>query len=197
MMEKVFSHLIDQLMLLPGIGKKTAQRLGFYILKMETGAARKIGQAIIDVKEKILLCKSCSNIAERDLCSICANPGRDSQKILVVEEPNILYAIEKTGEYRGLYHVLHGTYSPVSDGRMPERTIQGLVERLKNGGITEVIIATSPNIDGEATALYLAHLIRPSGTKVTRIACGIPVGADLEYADEVTLAKSLGGRREM
>ncbi len=196
-MEKVFSQLIDQLTLLPGIGKKTAQRLAFYILKMEIEAAKKIGQAIINVKDQIILCKVCNNISEGDLCSICANPGRDSQKILVVEEPSILYAIEKTGEYRGLYHVLHGTYSPGLDREMPGRTIQNLFERLKKGGVAEIIIATSPNIDGEATALYLAHLIRPLGMKITRIACGIPVGADLEYADEVTLAKSLEGRREV
>jgi len=197
-MEKgTFTYLIDQLMELPGIGRKTAQRLAFYILKMPAEEAKKIGQAIVDVKEKLSFCKICNNIAEGEICSICASPNRDTQKVLVVEEPSTLYAIEKTGEYRGIFHVLLGALSPLSGTAAADVTIKNLIERLEKGGVSEVIIATNPNIEGEATAIYLTRLIKPLEIKVTRIACGIPVGVDLEYADEVTLAKSLEGRREI
>jgi recombination protein RecR len=192
-----FACLIEQLMELPGVGRKSAQRMAFYILKMPTEAAKKIGQAIIDVKETLSFCKICNNISEGEICAICSSPNRESHKLVVVEEPSTLYAIERTGEYKGLYHVLLGALSPLSETNGTELTIKNLIERLEKGGISEVIIATNPNIEGEATAIYLTRLIKPLNIKVTRIACGIPVGVDLEYADEVTLAKSLEGRREI
>lgn len=192
-----FAYLIEQLMELPGVGRKSAQRMAFYILKMPAEAAKKIGQAIIDVKDMLSFCKICNNISEGEICTVCASPNRDSQRVVVVEEPSTLYAIERTGEYKGLYHVLLGALSPLSEANGMELTIKNLIERLEKGGISEVIIATNPNIEGEATAIYLTRLIKPLNIKVTRIACGIPVGVDLEYADEVTLAKSLEGRREI
>lgn len=192
-----FAYLIEQLMELPGVGRKSAQRMAFYILKMPTEPAKKIGQAIIDVKDLLSFCKICNNISEGEICTICSSPNRDSQKVVVVEEPSTLYAIERTGEYKGLYHVLLGALSPLSETNGTELTIKNLIERLEKGGISEVIIATNPNIEGEATAIYLTRLIKPLNIKVTRIAFGIPVGVDLEYADEVTLAKSLEGRREI
>lgn len=193
----IFAHLIEQLMELPGIGRKSAQRLAFYILKMSPEEAKKIGQAIIDVKDRLSFCRICNNITEGEICAICASPNRETHKVVVVEEPSTLYAIERTGEYKGLYHVLLGALSPLSGNASPDLTIKNLIERLEKGGISEVIIATNPNIEGEATAIYLTRLIKPLGIKVTRIATGIPVGVDLEYADEVTLVKSLEGRREL
>ncbi len=197
----VFNTLIEQLMALPGVGKKTAERYAFFILKMPEEQARKIAIAIIDAKDKLKHCKICNSMAEDAVCHICANGARDPQKILVVEEANTLYAIEKSGEYKGLYHVLHGTYSPLSDsGGAAGAAISSLMERIKqsmNFGISEIILALSPNIEGEATALYLTRMIKPYGIKVTRIACGIPAGSDIEYADEVTLMKSLEGRRDV
>jgi recombination protein RecR len=203
-MEKkgVFNTLIEQLMALPGVGKKTAERYAFFILKMPEESARKIATAILDAKDKLQHCRICMSMAEEEVCKICANGARDPQKILVVEEANTLYAIEKSGEYKGLYHVLHGTYSPLSESGAggASTSINALMDRIKQGmsfGISEVILATSPNIEGEATALYLARMIKPFGVKVTRIACGIPAGSDIEYADEVTLIKSLEGRRDV
>src|SRR3569832_286986 len=190
----IFAHLIEQLMELPGIGRKSAQRLAFYILKMSPEEAKKIGQAIIDVKDRLSFCRICNNITEGEICAICASPSRETNKVVVVEEPSTLYAIERTGEYKGLYHVLLGALSPLSGNASPDLTIKNLIERLEKGGVSEVIIATNPNIEGEATAIYLTRLIKPLNIKVTRIATGIPVGVDLEYADEVTLAKSLEGR---
>jgi recombination protein RecR len=194
----VFETLIEQLMQLPGVGRKTAERFAFFILKMPSEPAKKIATAIIDSKEKLLLCKVCNNLTEEETCRICQNGSRDHQKILVVEEANTLAAIEKSGEYKGLYHVLHGTCSPLSDNE-GGHTVKGLIERVRSEAnpILEVILATSPNMDGEATALYIARLIKPFGVKVTRIACGVPAGSDIEYADEVTLVKSLEGRREV
>jgi len=193
----IFAHLIEQLMELPGIGRKSAQRLAFYILKMSPEEAKKIGQAIIDVKDRLSFCRICNNITEGEICAICASPNRETNKVVVVEEPSTLYAIERTGEYKGLYHVLLGALSPLSGNASPDLTIKNLIERLEKGGVSEVIIATNPNIEGEATAIYLTRLIKPLNIKVTRIATGIPVGVDLEYADEVTLIKSLEGRREL
>ena len=193
----IFAHLIEQLMELPGIGRKSAQRLAFYILKMSPEEAKKIGQAIIDVKDRLSFCRICNNITEGEICAICASPSRETNKVVVVEEPSTLYAIERTGEYKGLYHVLLGALSPLSGNASPDLTIKNLIERLEKGGVSEVIIATNPNIEGEATAIYLTRLIKPLNIKVTRIATGIPVGVDLEYADEVTLVKSLEGRREL
>jgi len=194
----VFLTLIEQLMQLPSVGKKTGERYAFSILKMPSDVAKKIAAAIIDAKDKLFFCKICNNMTEAETCPICLNGGRDRQKILVVEETNTLCAIEKTGEYKGLYHVLHGTCSPLDHGETGDSIAQCFMERIKRGeGLSEIIIATSPNIDGEATALYLTRLIKPFGIKVTRIACGIPAGCDIEYADEVTLIKSLEGRREI
>jgi recombination protein RecR len=196
-----FTHLIAQLMRLPGIGRKSAQRLAFHLLKMESGEARKIGQAIIDAKERIAFCSLCNNMADAALCVICKNPTRDTRKVLVVEEPSTLYAIERSGEYQGLYHVLLGSLSPLSQNGHADLSSQKLMDRLSKGGgeggIGEVILAMPPTMEGEATALCLTRQIRPLGIRVTRIACGVPVGLDLEYVDEVTLAKSLEWRREM
>lgn len=192
----VFPNLIEKLMDLPGIGRKTAQRLAFHLLKMSTEEVRAMAQAFLDVKEKLFFCSECNNIAEGEVCTICTDPKRDRQKVLVVEEPSTLMAIERTGRYRGLYHVLMGTLSP-STGMDPSGlALQGLSQRL-SGGVEEVILATSPTLDGEATAIYLSRLIKKLGIKVSRIATGIPVGVDLEYADEVTLVKSLEWRREV
>jgi recombination protein RecR len=196
----IFTTLIEQLMQLPGVGKKTGERYAFSILKMPADTAKKIATAIIDAKDKLLFCTRCNSMTEEETCRICKNDGRDQQRILVVEEANTLFAIEKTGEYKGLYHVLHGTCSPLSDDGEGDSKIKIFMERIKGEigiGLSEVILATSPNIDGEATALYLTKLIKPFGVKVTRIACGIPAGSDIEYADEVTLIKSLEGRREV
>jgi recombination protein RecR len=190
-------RLIDELRKLPGIGRKTAQRLAFFLLKMPAEEAQGLAQAVLDVKERLRFCRWCNNISEGEVCRFCADPLRDRTRILVVEESSTLFAIERTGEYKGLYHVLVGSLSPL-DGRGPaEIKAQTLLDRLKLGETKEVIIATNPTIEGEATAIYLTRLIKPTGVKVTRIAYGIPVGVDLEYADEVTLIKSLEGRREL
>ncbi|MBI3593905.1 MAG: recombination protein RecR [Nitrospirae bacterium] len=193
----IFAHLIKQLMKLPSVGQKTAQRHAFALLKMSHKEAREIGQAIFDIKEKLIFCSRCRNISENELCTICSNPQRDRSKVVVVEEPSTVFAIEKSGEYRGLYHVLLGLISPL-DGITPDDLyLKELMDRLANQEIKEVIVATSPNLDGEATALYLSKKIRPLGIKVSRIAMGIPVGIDLEFADEVSLIKSIEGRREL
>jgi len=195
--QNILDRLIDELKRLPGIGRKTAQRLAFFLLKMPADEARGLAQAILDVKERLRFCRWCNNVSEEEVCRFCADPRRDRTLILVVEEPSTLFAIERTGEYKGLYHVLIGSLSPL-DGRGPtEIKAQSLIDRLKAGEVKEVIIATNPTIEGEATAIYLTRLIKPTGVKVTRIAYGIPVGVDLEYADEVTLIKSLEGRREL
>jgi recombination protein RecR len=193
----ILDRLIDELKKLPGIGRKTAQRLAFFLLKMPAEEARGLAQAILDVKERLRFCRWCNNVSEEEVCRFCADPRRDRTRILVVEEPSTLFAVERTGEYKGLYHVLVGSLSPL-DGRGPsEIKAQSLIDRLTAGEVKEVIIATNPTIEGEATAIYLTRLIKPTGVKVTRIAYGIPVGVDLEYADEVTLIKSLEGRREL
>jgi recombination protein RecR len=189
--------LVDTLMRLPGIGAKTAQRLAFYLIKASREEVLRLAEAIIEVKEKIRVCSLCYNIAEGERCSICIDPSRDRGVVCVVEEANDLVAIERTGEFRGVYHVLQGSLSPI-EGRGPDDiSAKGLVRRLESGEVKEVILATNPNMEGEATALYLTRLIRPLGVRVTRIAHGLPVGGDLEYADEVTLALALEGRREM
>lgn len=191
------SRLIGELLKLPGIGPKTAQRLAFYLLKVPQEEAAALAQALLDLKDKMRLCPVCGNITEEELCFICRNPNRDPSTLCVVEEANDLFALEKTGEFRGLYHVLGGTISPL-EGRGPEQlTAKELLKRLEGGTIKEVILATNPTVEGEATALYLSRLLKPLGVKVTRIARGLPMGGDLEYADEVTLAKALEGRREV
>jgi recombination protein RecR len=190
-------RVIDQLKHLPGIGPRTAQRLAFYLLKMPNREVQQLAKTISELKEQLHFCSACQNLTEESLCSICKNSKREQSKILVVEEPSTLYAMERTGGYNGLYHVLHGSLSPL-DGRGPaDLRVQGLLDRIKKGGVKEVIMATNPTIEGETTAIYLARLVRPMGVFVSRIAYGIPVGMDLEYADEVTLIKSLEGRREL
>ncbi|HET9488937.1 MAG TPA: recombination mediator RecR [Methylomirabilota bacterium] len=191
------ARLIDALQRLPGIGPKSAQRLTFFLLKRPADEVREFSEALLAVKERIVYCQLCFNVTDQDPCRICADPGRDARQLCVVEEPNDLLAMERTGEYRGRYHVLLGALSPL-DGIGPEDLkIRELLARLDAGGTTEVILATNPNVEGEATALYLAKLLRPLGVRVTRIARGLPVGGDLEYADQVTLSKALEGRREI
>ncbi len=195
--QNTLDRLVDQLKKLPGIGRKSAQRMAFYILKMSEGDARGIAQAIVDVKDRLRFCRDCNNVSEEEVCRFCSDARRDRTRILVIEEPSTLYAIERTGEYKGLYHVLTGTLSPL-DGRGPaDIKAQLLVDRLKESEVKEVIIATNPTLDGEATAIYLTRLIKPTGVMTTRLAYGVPVGVDLEYADEVTLIKSIEGRTEM
>lgn len=191
------NRLVDVLMRLPGVGVKTAQRLAFYLLKASREEAMRLAEAIVEVKEKIRVCERCYNIGEEEQCLICQDPTRDGSVLCVVEEPNDLLAIERTGTFKGRYHVLQGTLSPI-EGRGPDQiTAKELLERLRPGEVKEVILATNPNMEGEATALYLARLMAPLGVRVTRIAHGLPVGGDLEYADEVTLGRALDGRREM
>jgi len=178
---------------LPGIGRKSAQRLVFFLLKVPRAEVEALAAALVALKEKVRSCSRCNNITEADPCPICANPRRESRVICVVEEANDVLALERTGEYRGLYHVLGGALSPL-DGIGPDNLkVRELVARLQ-GGIDEVILATNPTVEGEATAIYLANLLRPLGPRLTRIARGIPVGGDLEYADEITLTRALEGR---
>lgn len=190
-------ELVKEFKKMPGVGLKTAQRLSFYVLRISHQEADKLARAILQVKEKVTYCSICSNITETDPCEICTNPKRDGQSICVVEEPKDIMAIEKTGEYRGLYHVLMGAISPL-DGIGPENLkIDSLIKRVKSSAVKEVILATNPNAEGEATATYLSRLLKPLGIKVYRIARGLPVGSELEYADEVTITKALEGKLEM
>ena len=190
----IVESLINELMKLPGIGRKTAQRLSFFIMKMPEQDAISMASAIIKLKEKARFCKSCFSITEDEVCSICNDPSREHNRICVVEEPSNLIVIEKTKAYRGLYHVLLGALSPI-DGITPERLkINELVRRVKADSIAEVIIATNPNTKGETTAQYIAQILKPSGIKISRIAYGLPMGGDIEFADEVTLSKAIEGR---
>jgi recombination protein RecR len=193
----LLSRLIRELVRLPGIGQKTAQRLAFHILKTDREDALRLADAIKAVKEGLAFCLQCKNIAEGELCEFCLDPKRDRTKVLVVEEPSTLYAIERAGAYRGLYHVLLGSLSPLDGIGPSEIRAQDLAHRLKDGEVREVILATNPTIEGEATAIYLTKLLKPYGARLSRIAYGIPVGMDIEYADEVTLLKSIEGRREL
>lgn len=191
------TKLIDELKHLPGIGQKTAQRLAFFLLRADRGQALALSDAIREAKEKIRECSVCNNITDTDPCYFCTAPARDKKTICVVEEAPNISAIEKTREYSGMYHVLGGALSPLQ-GRGPEQLkIKSLIERLKGGAVEEIIIATNPTAEGEATAVYLSKLIKPLGVRVTRIAMGIPVGSDLEYADEVTMVKAMEGRRDL
>jgi recombination protein RecR len=193
----VVENLIDELTKLPGIGRKSAQRLAFFIMGMPEEEALPIAEAIISLKEKARFCKICFNISEDEICPICSDPARNSRKICVVEEPSNLIVIEHTRIYNGLYHVLLGALSPI-DGISPDHLkIKELVQRVKEGNISEVIIATNPNTKGETTAQYLSRELKPLGVTVSRIAYGLPIGGDIEFADEVTLSKSLEGRKEM
>ena len=194
-MSEPLARLIGELARLPGIGPKTATRLAHYLLKVPAAEAEALAQAIVEVKEKLFHCSVCNAITAVDPCRYCSDPRRDRGRICVVEEPFNIEPIERTGEYNGLYHVLLGALSP-HRGIGPDRlAIPGLLARLE--GIEEVILATNPNVEGEATALYLARLLKPRGARVTRLAFGMPVGGDIEYTDEVTLGRSLAGRREM
>ncbi|HEV2304612.1 MAG TPA: recombination mediator RecR [Candidatus Acidoferrales bacterium] len=191
------TKLIDELKHLPGIGQKTAQRLAFFLLRADRDRALALADAIREAKEKIRECSICNNITDTDPCYFCTSPTRDKKTICVVEEAPNISAIEKTREYSGMYHVLGGALSPLQ-GRGPEQLkIKSLIERLKPGTVEEIIIATNPTAEGEATAVYLSKLIKPLGVRVTRIAMGIPVGSDLEYADEVTMMKAMEGRRDL
>ena len=197
MSSNVVENLISELTRLPGVGRKSAQRLAFFIMGMPEGEAVSIANAITRLKEKARFCKHCFNITEEEVCSICSDPRRNREKICVVEEPSNLIVIENTRIYNGLYHVLLGALSPI-DGITPDRLkMHELGQRVKEGGISEVIIATNPNTKGETTAQYIAQMLRPTGVKITRIAYGLPIGGDIEFADEVTLSKSLEGRKEM
>ncbi len=189
------ARLIDELGKLPGVGPKTAQRLAYFILRAPAEDAQGLADAIRAVKEELRYCSVCFNIAETDPCPVCAADDRDATAVCVVEEPLDVLAIERTGGYRGRYHVLHGAISPVNGVRPSDLKISPLVDRVRRGGISEVILATNPNLEGEATAMYVAQLLAPTGVQVTRLARGLPVGGDLEYTDEVTLARALEGRR--
>ena len=190
-------RLLDELERLPGVGPKSAQRIAYWLLTTDTSTAERLASAIVDVKRQIHFCPRCFNFAESELCSVCADPERDAATVCVVEEPRDVAAIERTHEFRGVYHVLHGAISPI-DGIGPEQLrVRELVDRVGAGTLTEVVVATNPNVEGETTALYIARLIKPLGVRVTRIASGLPVGGDLEFADEVTLGRALECRREM
>ena len=195
MYEGVVQNLIDELGRLPGVGPKGAQRIAFYLLGADPADVRRLAAALVEVTDRIRFCKTCGNVAEEDECRICRDPRRDASVICVVEEPKDVAAIEKIREFRGRYHVLGGAISPI-DGIGPEDLrIRELMARLADGDVTEVILATDPNLEGEATATYLARLLKPLGLRVTRPASGLPVGGDLEYADEVTLGRAFEGRR--
>ncbi len=190
-------RLIEELRRLPGIGQKSAQRIAFHILRMNAEDVRRLARAIEEVKEKIILCSICQNVTDVDPCRFCSSDARDRSMICVVEEPYNVAAIERTREYRGLYHVLHGALSPIRGIGPDDLKIRSLLERLRSGEVREIILAMNPNTEGEATANYLARLLKPLGVRVTRIATGLPVGSDLEFADEVTMYRALVNRREM
>ncbi len=190
-------RLIERLRKLPGIGAKSAQRLAFYLLSSTREEARALADAILEVKEAIRLCSRCFNITDTDPCLTCADEGRDRTSICVVEEPYNVISIERSGQFRGLFHVLHGSLSPLRGIGPDDLKIAPLAERLRDGSVKEVILATNPNVEGEATAVYLSRFLKPLGVRVTRIAFGLPVGSELEYADEVTVGKALEGRREL
>ena len=194
---KSLERLISALHRLPGIGPKSAQRLAFHILKSSRAEANELAQAILGAKEKMKSCSVCGNITDNDPCSICDDSTRDGNTICVVEQPQDIFIFEKMGEYKGTYHLLMGALSPLDGVGPDDLKIKELMARIEKGNIKEVIIATNPNAEGEATSAYLSKLIKPLGVKVTRLAQGMPMGGDLEYADEVTLAKALEGRREL
>ena len=194
---KPLNRLINELSKLPGIGGKTAQRLAFHILSMDKDQVGALAGSMTDAKEQMRYCSVCGNLTDQDQCSICSDESRDKSVICVVENPRDVMAMEKIREYNGLYHVLHGVISPM-DGIGPEEiNLKSLILRLRDNDVKELVIATNPNIEGEATAMYIARLIKPSGIQVTRIAHGIPVGGDLEYTDEITLLKAMEGRKEL
>jgi len=194
---KSLARLVDVLKRLPGIGQKTAQRLALYIMKLDDGKANELAQAILDVRKDLLFCPVCFSLTDKSPCQICADPTRDQSLICVVEEPQDLLTIERMGEFKGVYHILGGTISPL-EGRTPDDLkIKELLHRVQASQMTEIIIATNPNVEGEATALYLARILKPTGVKITRIARGLPVGSDIEFADEMTMLRALEGRQEI
>ena len=197
MFEGPIQDLIDELARLPGIGPKSAQRLAFYMVKAPPQDARRLAEAIVAAKERVRFCRECFGVAEGDLCRICRDPGRDASVICVVEESKDQAAIEKAGVIKGRYHVLGGAISPLEGIGPDDLRVQELLDRVGKDGVQEVILATNPNLEGNATAMYVAGLLKPLGIRVTRLASGLPVGGDLEYADEVTLGQALEGRREM
>jgi recombination protein RecR len=191
------SRLIEEFSKLPGVGRKTAQRLAFHVINMNTNDVEALSKAIVDAKREIKYCSNCYNITDKDPCSLCSNKSRDEDTICVVEDPRDVASMERVKEFKGQYHVLHGVISPM-DGVGPDMIkVRELIQRLGNQEVKEIIIATNPTIEGEATAMYISRLIKPMGVKVTRIAHGLPVGGDIEYADEVTIAKALENRREI
>ena len=197
MYEGPIQDLIDELNRLPGIGPKSAQRLAFYIVKSQSQDARRLADAINRAKERVRFCRECFGVAEGELCRLCADPTRDTTVVCVVEEPKDVSAVEKAGVVRGRYHVLGGAISPMQGIGPDDLRVQELLDRVSRNGVGEVILATNPNLEGNATAMYVAGLLKPLGIRVTRLASGLPVGGDLEYADEVTLGQALEGRREM
>ena len=190
-------NLIDQFKRLPGVGAKSAQRLAFHVLKTPREDAERLCEAIREVKDRVTYCSNCNNFTDLDLCVYCADPARDHRVVCVIEEPQNVNVIEKTGGFRGVYHVLLGALSPLQGVGPDDLKIKGLLTRIDADSIEEIILATSPTVEGEATAIYLARLLKPLGVRVTRIATGIPVGSDLEYADELTMGKAMEGRREV
>lgn len=197
MLPDSLQHLVEQLQRFPGIGAKSAQRLAFHILRTPREDAERLVEAIRDVKDRVTYCTVCNNITDSDPCGICTSPSRDQKIICVVEEPQNVSVVERTREFRGAYHVLMGALSPLHGVGPDDLKIKGLLSRVGGGTVEEVILATNPTVEGEATALYLARLLKPLGVRVTRIAMGIPVGSDLEYADEVTMTRAMEGRRDV
>ena len=197
MYEGVVQDLIDELGRLPGVGPKSAQRIAFYVLTADATDVRRLAQILLEVKDRVKFCRVCGNVAEADECRICRDPRRDLAVICVVEESKDVVAVERTREFRGRYHVLGGAISPIDGIGPDDLRIRELMTRLADGAVTEVILATDPNLEGEATATYLTRLLRPMGLRVTRLASGLPVGGDLEYADEVTLGRAFEGRRSV
>lgn len=197
MFEGPIQDLIDELARLPGIGPKSAQRLAFYMVKAPPQDARRLAEAIVAAKERVRFCRECFGVAEGDLCRICRDPGRDPSVVCVVEESKDQAAVEKAGVIKGRYHVLGGAISPLEGIGPDDLRVQELLDRVSRNGVQEVILATNPNLEGNATAMYVAGLLKPLGVRVTRLASGLPVGGDLEYADEVTLGQALEGRRDM
>lgn len=191
------ARLIQEIKRLPGIGQKSAQRIAFYVLRSDREDVERLTHALLDVKDKLGICSVCNNISDAELCLYCRDPNRDQSVICVIEEPHNVLPIETTRQFSGLYHVLHGSISPLRGIGPEQLRIRSLLQRLDGGSVTEIILATNPTVEGEATASYLSRLIKPLGVKVTRIAMGIPVGSDLEFADEVTMLKSLENRREL
>ncbi len=191
------ARLIQEVKRLPGIGQKSAQRIAFYVLRSNRDDVERLSKALLDVKDNLGICSSCNNISDGELCLYCRDASRDSSIVCVIDEPHNIVPIESTRQYNGLYHVLHGSISPLRGIGPEQLKIKSLLVRIQAGGVGEIILATSPTVEGEATAAYLSRLLKPLGIKVTRIAMGIPVGSDLEFADEVTMMKSMENRREL